>query len=111
VSKERAQRRELREREAADRAEARAAADARTARRRQRREVWSRRLAWLTPGGRTGQQTGILARRRRTRLNLIFIALFLIQVVVWIARPDWGARLAALVVSLIAFPVIAAFVL
>lgn len=111
MSKERAQRREIREREAAVRAEARAAADARATRRRERRAVWSRRLAMLTPGGPTGQPTGILARRRRTRLNLIFASLLLVQVVVWVVRPDWQARLGALVISLLVFPVIAAFTL
>jgi len=111
VSKERARRREAREREAAERSEARAAANARAARRRERRAAWSRRLSVLTPGGPTGQPTGILARRRRIRLNLIVSALVLLHVLVWIARPDWAARLAALVVALLAFPVIAAFAL
>lgn len=111
MSKDRARRREIREREAVAKAEARATADARAARRRGRRAVWSRRFAMLTPGGPTGQQTGILARRRRTRLNLIFSALLLVQVIVWVVRPDWQARLGALVISLIAFPVIAAFAL
>ncbi len=111
MSKERARRREERERDKAAREETRATADARAARQRERRAVWARRLAMMTPGGPTGQQTGILARRRRTRLNLIFFALVLVQVIVWVVRPDWQARLGALVVSLLVFPVIAAFAL
>lgn len=109
MSKERARRREARERQAAEHAEAQASAAVKAARQRRRRAFWERRMAVLSSG--SGQPTGILARRRRTRLNLIVIALFLTQVVVWIARPDWAARLAALVITLLAFPVIAAFAL
>jgi hypothetical protein len=65
----------------------------------------------LGPGAPAGRPTGVLARRRRTRLNLIVIGLVLVQVIVWMARPDWAARLAALVIALLAFPVIAAFAL
>lgn len=111
MSKDRARQREAREREKAAQAEARAAEAARSARRRERRAVWSRRLAMVTPGGPTGQQTGILARRRRVRLNLLIAVLLMIQVLVWVVRPDWPARLAALVVALLVFPVLAAFVL
>ncbi len=111
MSKDRARRRQLREREAAERAAARTVAAERAARRRERRTAWARRFSWLTPGRRTGQQTGILARRRRTRLNLVFAFLLLVQVIVWVVRPDWQARLGALVISLLAFPVIAAFAL
>jgi Flp pilus assembly protein TadB len=107
VSKERARRREAREREAASRRAAHQRATERTARRRRRREVLRRRLLPLT----TGRQTGVLARRRRTRLNLVVAALLFAQVVVWVVRPDWQARLAALLVAALAFPVIAAFTL
>ena len=107
MSKERARRREVRERDAAIRSAARAAEAERAARRRTRKAALRRRLLPLT----TGRQTGVLARRRRTRLSLIFAALVFVQVVVWVVRPDWQARLAALVIAALAFPVIAAFTL
>ena len=107
MSKERARRREAREREAASRHAAHQRATERIARRRRRRELLRRWLLPLT----TGRQTGVLARRRRTRLNLVVAALLFAQVVVWVVRPDWQARLAALLVAALAFPVIAAFTL
>jgi len=107
VSKERARRREAREREAASRHAAHQRATERIARRRRRRELLRRWLLPLT----TGRQTGVLARRRRTRLNLVVAALLFAQVVVWVVRPDWQARLAALLVAALAFPVLAAFTL
>jgi hypothetical protein len=85
MSKERARRREARQREAAIRRAAQVRAAERAARQR--------------------------ARRRRTRLNLVVAALLFTQVVVWVVRPDWQARLAALLVAALAFPVIAAFTL
>lgn len=110
MSKERARRREEREAEAAVRAEQRARAEQKAARSRARRETWTARFAWLG-GSRPGQQTGILAAKRRLRLNLVVTFLVLVQVVVWFVREDWRASLAALVVSALAFPVIAAFAL
>ena len=107
MSKERARRREAREREAELRRQRQAADAARAARRRTRRAALQRRLVPWT----TGRQTGVLAQRRRTRLSLVLAALLLVQVVVWVVRPDWQARLAALVVALLAFPVIAVFTL
>ena len=111
MSKERAQRREAREQEAAAREARRAVVVEREARRRARRTSVRRLLGPLRPGRPNGRPTGVLEARRRTRMNLIFASLLLIQVVVWIARPDWQARLAALVVAILAFPVIAAFAL
>lgn len=107
MSKERARRREEREREAAIRRAAQVRAAERAARQRARRDALRRRMLPLT----TGRQTGVLARRRRTRLNLVLAALLFAQVVVWVVRPDWQARLAALLVAALAFPVIAAFTL
>jgi len=107
MSKERARRREEREREAAIRTAARAAEAERAARRRARKASLRRRLVPLT----TGRQTGVLARRRRTRLNVVVLVLLALQVLVWVVRPDWQARLAALLVAALAFPVIAAFTL
>jgi Flp pilus assembly protein TadB len=107
MSKERARRREAREREAAIRRAAQARTAERQARRRSRRDALRRRLVPLT----TGRQTGVLAQRRRTRLNLVLAALLLVQVVVWVVRPDWQARVTALIVAALAFPVLAAFTL
>jgi Flp pilus assembly protein TadB len=107
VSKERARRREVREREAAVRAEDARRRVQRDARRRARRSALQRWVLPLT----TGRQTGVLARRRRTRLNLVVAALLFVQVVVWVVRPDWQARIAALLVAALAFPVIVAFTL
>jgi hypothetical protein len=110
VSKERARRREAREAEAAVRVQARAEADAKTAQVRARKAAWDARLRRL--GLRSaGRQTGPLAQRRRTRTRLVLMALVLAQILVWIVRPDWQARLGALVIALAAIPVIAAFTL
>ncbi|MGH3331663.1 MAG: hypothetical protein ACRDPJ_10230 [Nocardioidaceae bacterium] len=110
MSKERARRRAEREREAAIRAAARAAEaerrERREARRRALRRATTGRLPRLTPRGR---QTGVLARKRRLRTSLLVAFLLAVQVVVWAVRPDWEARLAALVVSVLAVPVLAAF--
>ena len=107
MSKERARRREAREREAAVRAADVRRQAQRAARRRDRKAALRRRLVPWT----TGRQTGVLARRRRARLNLVVASLLFVQVVVWFVRPDWQARLAALLIAALAFPVIAAFTL
>jgi hypothetical protein len=107
VSKERARRRAAREREAGIRAAARAA----EAERRERREARRRAVRRVTggfAGGRSGgRQTGILARRRRTQTSMLFTALLVVNILVWVVRPDWEARLAALVVSILVAPVLA----
>jgi Flp pilus assembly protein TadB len=107
MSKERARRREARQREAAIRTAARAAEAERDARRRARKAGLRKRLAPFT----TGRQSGVLARRRRTRLNLVLATLLFVQVVVWVVRPDWQSRLVALLVAALALPVILAFTL
>ena len=111
MSKERARRREEREREAATKAAERAV----VARRAERRRAlvapvvgpWRRLRRAMT----TGRQTGALAERRRTRVRLILALLFFAQIVVWVVRPDWEARLGAFVIALFVFPVAAAFAL
>jgi Flp pilus assembly protein TadB len=105
VSKERALRRAEREREAALRQAAHAARREREERKQARTRALRRRLPRLS----SGRQTGILAERRRTRLRMVVAALVLVQVVVWIFRPDWPSRLAALVVCLLLFPLLVAF--
>jgi hypothetical protein len=111
MSKERARRRVARSAEALVRAEARRVADAKAARGRARKAAWQRRLGPFAAGTPAGQQAGIIATRRRTRLRLIITALVFAQILTWIIRPDWPARLAAIVIAVIAFPVIAAFAL
>ena len=111
MSKERARRREAREADAAARSAAR---EAEALRRARRRTLVARVVApiqRLRPAPSSGRPTGRLAERRRTRFRLLLVALALIQVLVWIIRPDWQARLAALVLALFCFPVIAAFTL
>lgn len=100
MSKERARRRAEREQEAQRAAESRRRVDERRARAQARRRAltgWVPRLH-LTPG--------VIARRRRNELWATFGLLFLLNVLVWLVRPDWAARAGALVVSLVVFPVV-----
>jgi Flp pilus assembly protein TadB len=100
MSKERARRRAEREHEAALRAAARQRQAERAARGRARRRSASR---WVP---RPRFQPGVLAARRRTELMAAFGLLFLLNLLVWLVRPDWAARLGALVVSAVVFPVV-----
>ncbi len=102
MSKERARRRVERERESAIRTAARAAEHERSERRQARRRTVTR---WLPP--KPSRPSGILAERRRARLRVLVAALILVNVLVWVFRPDWPARLAALVVCLLLFPLLA----
>ncbi len=112
MSKERAHRRAEREREAAIRAAARAAEAERRERRLARRQALRRattgRLPLATPRGRP---TGHLAHRQRVRTSLLLGVLLVLNVVVWVVRPDWPARLLALVVSVLVAPVLVAVLL
>ncbi|HET6624850.1 MAG TPA: hypothetical protein VFG63_00535 [Nocardioidaceae bacterium] len=104
MSKERAKRRAAREHEAAIKAAARAA----EAERRERREARRRAVRRMTAGfGGTGRQTGVLARRRRTQNALLVALLLAVNLLVWVVRPDWEARLAVLVLSVLTAPVLA----
>jgi Flp pilus assembly protein TadB len=96
MSKERARRRAEREREAAQKAAARQRDLERRARRRSL-------TGWFP---RPRLQPGVLAARRRTELMATFGLLFLLNLLVWLVRPDWAARLGALVVSAVVFPVV-----
>jgi hypothetical protein len=49
---------------------------------------------------------GIIAARRRRELFTSFLVLFLLNLLVWLVRPEWSARLGALVVSAVVFPVV-----
>jgi Flp pilus assembly protein TadB len=100
MSKERARRREEREREAAIKQAARQREAARRSRARARRQTltgWARK-PHLTPG--------VLAARRRTELMATVGILLLLNLLVWLVRPDWAARLGAFVVSVVVFPVV-----
>jgi Flp pilus assembly protein TadB len=100
MSKERARRRAEREREAAIRRAAREREVRRRSRSRARRQALT---GWvpkphLTPG--------VLAARRRTELMATIGLLLLLNLLVWLVRPDWAARLGALMVSVLVFPLL-----
>jgi hypothetical protein len=104
VSKERARRRAAREHEAALRTAARAAEQERRERRlARRRGVRAATVGRVRPAA-VGRPVGVLADRSRVRTSLLVGVLVLAVVVVWVLRPDWPARLAAVVVAVLAFP-------
>jgi Flp pilus assembly protein TadB len=100
MSKERARRRAEREREAA----IKQAAHQREVERRTRAQARRRALTGWIP--RPHLTPGVLAARRRTELIATLGLLFLLNLLVWLVRPDWAARLGALVVSAVVFPVV-----
>jgi len=100
VSKERAQRRAEREREAA----IKAAARARDEERRQRAAARKKRLTRWVPRPRF--TPGILARKRRINLAATVGILVFLNVILWIVRVDWGARFGGVLVSILAAPVL-----
>jgi Flp pilus assembly protein TadB len=100
MSKDRARRRAEREQEAAVKAAARQREAARKARSRARRQTLTGRVPRLH------LQPGVLAARRRAELTATFGLLLLLNVLVWLIRPDWAARLGALLVSAVVFPVV-----
>jgi hypothetical protein len=100
MSKERARRRAERERELAAKAAARQRDQARQTRSRARRQALT---GWVP---RPHVTPGVLAARRRTELTATIGVLLLLNLLVWLVRPDWAARLGALVVSLLVFPVL-----
>jgi Flp pilus assembly protein TadB len=112
MSKERARRRAERERETAMRTFARAAEVERRERRRARTAAvrrWSGGRSGGWPGRRvTGRQSGVLAARRRLRARALLAVLVLVNVVVWCLTPDWASRLGALVLCLLAAPLLVA---
>jgi hypothetical protein len=100
MSKERAQRRAQREQAAA----LAAAARRREAERRAKTAARRRTLTGWIP--RPHFQPGIIAARRRAELGGTIGLLLMINLLVWLVRDDWAARLGALVVSLVVFPVV-----
>lgn len=81
-----------------------AAARQREAERRARAQARKKALTGWIPRRRL--TPGVLAARRRAELGATFGLLFVVNVLVWVLRPDWAARLGALVVSLVVFPVV-----
>jgi hypothetical protein len=59
--------------------------------------------------GQVGRPAGTLARRERARTRLLLLALLVTNMLLWFVRPDWEARLAAGVLSVLAFPVLRLF--
>jgi len=101
MSKERARRREAREKEAAIVAAARAA----QAEKRERRAGRKRVLASRAPR-RHSRQTGVLAARRRRRLRIIVAIAVALNALVWVLFPGWPMRVMVLIVSLLITPVL-----
>ncbi|MCW2760240.1 MAG: hypothetical protein JWR85_441 [Marmoricola sp.] len=101
MSKERAQRREAREKEAAIVAAARAS----EAERRERRAARTRSVRSRLPV-RRARRTGILAARRRRQVGATVSMLLVLNVLVWVIFPDWPTRAMVLIVSLLAAPVL-----
>jgi hypothetical protein len=100
VSKQRARRRAERQRLAAEQAAARQ----REAERRARRTARRRALTGWMP--RPHVTPGVVAARRRAELRTTLGFLFVVNLVVWLVRPDWPARVGALVVSAVVFPIV-----
>ena len=101
MSKERARRREEREREAA----IVRAARARAAEKKERRTARTRSLSGLVPK-RHSRQTGPLAQRRRRQVGVTIALVLALNVLVWVFVPGWPARTMVVVVSLLVAPVL-----
>jgi len=101
MSKERAHRREAREREAAIVAAARASDAERRARQQRRRRAFRSRFP-----RRRGRPTGVVAARRRREVGATIAVLLVLNVLVWVVFPDWPMRTMVLLVSLLAAPVL-----
>jgi hypothetical protein len=106
LSKERAQRRAAREHEAGLKAAARAAELERRERQAARSKALRARTTDRLRVRSAGRQSGVLAQRRRLQNGALVAVLVFLNVLVWIARPDWESRLAAFVVTVLAFPVL-----
>jgi Flp pilus assembly protein TadB len=101
MSKERARRREAREKEAAIVAAARAS----EAERRERRAARTQSVRSRLPV-RHSRQTGVLAARRRKQTGITITLLLVLNLVVWFVFSEWSARAMVLIVSLLAAPVL-----
>ena len=103
MSKDRARRREERERVAAAARAERERREAEAARRRESSAALRSRLPRRT---RWRRQQGVLARRRRTQNAVIAILWLAAEGVVWLLTPDPWLRAAALLLGLLALPVL-----
>ena len=101
MSKERARRREQREREAAIMAAAKAAEAERKARRDARVRAMT---SWLPK--RRRRPAGILAERQRAQSRLLILVVVVLNVLVWLASGDCAVRVFALLVSVLVAPVV-----
>jgi Flp pilus assembly protein TadB len=101
MSKERARRREAREREAAIVTAARAS----QAERRERHAARSRAVRSRFPR-RHSRQTGILAARRRRQVSATIAMLLVLNVLVWVVFLEWPMRTMVLILSLLIAPVL-----
>jgi len=109
VSRQRAVRRAARQAASADAAAERAARAARTARRGAltTRLAAFRRVVDLRAGApRRRASAGPFAARRRRKAGLVALGFVVVQALVWAATPDWSIRVAVVVVSLFALPVL-----
>lgn len=128
MSKERARNRAAREREAGIKAAAKGAEKDRHERRQAAKKPAARtqaRKAAKKPAKQShprtpdkkrnhapvGRPDGPLARRRRFRVRLLLALLVAVNVGAWLIWPDWSARLAVLIVSVISAPLLAALLL
>jgi Flp pilus assembly protein TadB len=101
MSKERARRREARQREAAVLTAARASQAERAERRARRRRAIGSRLP-----ERRSRPSGVLAARRRQHLVTTAGVLVAVNVLVGVLFPGWANQAMALIVSLLAAPVL-----
>ena len=103
MSRERARRREERERQAARDRAARERRASRTARRRSSAAALRARLPRRT---RYRGQQGLLARRRRAQNSVILLLFLAVQSIVWLIWSDPWVRVAAGLLGLAAIPVL-----
>ena len=101
MSKERAQRRAQREREAAVREAARAADAERAERKAARKQALTGWLPKPAP-----RPSGVLAERRRQQTGLMIAVLIALNVLVWVFFSDWAARAMIAVLTLLIAPLI-----
>jgi hypothetical protein len=106
VSKDRARRRAVREAAAVVEREQRS----RSGRRRRRRAVVGATLAWPLTRVRAARKASVdsaLARRRSRENGTLLAVLLGVNALVWLVEPSWGWRVSAIVLSLMAWPVLA----
>jgi hypothetical protein len=103
MSKDRARRRAEHEHAAAV---GRAAAERRRTRVERRRAAIATVRPRLPRRTRWHRQQGILARRRRVENGVIIALVLASQLVVWLLTPDWWVRSSALLIAIVATPVL-----